>query len=327
MKSTMDAYQQETTRRTPRPGLSARRSDARMTEPFDFAEDPETNPYGGRPALPSQSSAPPRRRAFRAILVASMFSAALASGATAALVGRPAETSAPATAQSAANQPSKIVTAAAAAAATTTATTVAATATAAVVTIDTTVTATGRRSLGAVGTGVGSGFIYGSDGYILTAAHVVEGASQITVTLADGRTFPGTVRASDANLDVAVVKISATGLPTLPLGTSAALQVGQAVMAVGDPLGLYPDSVTVGIVSGLGRSVTVADVLTGRSRTLDNLVQTDAAINEGNSGGPLVDASGAVVGVVSAGSSSAQGMGFAVPIDAASGVIAKAKSA
>jgi len=205
---------------------------------------------------------------------------------------------------------------------------IAAAANPAVVTIETTVTsAGGGRSGGASGTGVGSGFIYKANGYILTAAHVVEGASQITVTLADGRTFKGTVAARDLALDVAVVKVAATGLPTVSVGRSGDLKIGQTVMAIGDPLGQYPGSVTIGIVSGLDRSVTVADEVTRQARDLTGLVQTDAAINQGNSGGPLIDASGAVVGIINAGSSSAQGIGFAVPIDAAAAVMAAARTA
>ena len=119
----------------------------------------------------------------------------------------------------------------------------------AVVTIQTTVDQAGARSAGSSGSGVGSGFIYDSAGYILTAAHVVEGASTITVTLADGRTFAGTIASTDSSLDLAVVKIAATGLPTISLGTST-LQLGETVMAIGDPLGEFPGSVTIGVVSG-----------------------------------------------------------------------------
>ncbi len=176
------------------------------------------------------------------------------------------------------------------------------------------------------GTGVGSGFIYAADGRILTATHVVEGASSITVTLADGRTFDGTVVASDAATDVAIVKIEASGLPTLSLGASGAARIGETVLAIGDPLGDYPGSVTIGIISGMGRSVTVADEITRRTRDLTGLIQTDAAINQGNSGGPLVNASGEVIGIITAGSSSAQGIGFAVPIDAAAAIIASART-
>ncbi len=195
---------------------------------------------------------------------------------------------------------------------------------AAVVVIDTqiTVRAVGFRRAREIG--IGSGFIYTPNGYILTAAHVVEGTSRVIVTLADGRTFRGIVAARDLALDVAVVKIAATGLPTLASGNSADLTVGEIAAAIGDPLGKSPGSVTTGVVSSLDVTVTVTDQLTGRPRTLTGLVQTNAPIYPGNSGGPLIDASGAAIGIVSAASSSTVGIGFAVPINAAAHVIAAA---
>ena len=251
------------------------------------------------------------------ILSSAILAAALASGATIALVPRPA---APVTAASASSSTSAVRTVAT----TGSVTSVVASDSPAVVTIQTTISESGGRSADASSGGVGSGFIYDSAGYILTAAHVVEGASTITVTLADGRTFPGTVASTDSTLDLAVVKIAATGLPTLSLATTA-LQLGETVMAIGDPLGEFPGSVTIGVVSGTDRSITVADDLTGQPHDLAGLIQTDAAINPGNSGGPLVDSSGAVIGIINAGSSSAQGIGFAVPISAATAVMAAAK--
>jgi S1-C subfamily serine protease len=275
---------------------------------------------------PSSGRARGRRADFGMLLAASFLSAAVASGATATLTARSSTDTPIATAVAAATTATGAVTAASTSSSSVAA--IAASVSPAVVTIETTMTTAGRGPMGgATGTGVGSGFIYGSDGSILTAAHVVEGATSITVTLADGRTFQGTVAASDTTLDLAVVRISATGLPTVPIGSSAGLTIGQTVVAIGDPLGEYPGSVTVGIVSGLERSVTVADEITLQARQLTGLVQTDAAINQGNSGGPLVDASGAVIGIVTAGSSSAQGIGFAVPIDAAAAVMASAASA
>ena len=252
-----------------------------------------------------------------------MLSAVVASGATLAIAGASVGSSAAAT-------PTTVATTVLASGTTSTATArsvaaIAAAASSAVVTINTRVAAQGDPRSG--GTGVGSGFIYDADGSILTAAHVVEGATEITVTLADGRTFPGTVAASDLALDVAVVRIAASGLSTIPLESTGAPNVGETVIAIGDPLGDYPGSVTIGIVSGLDRSVTVADELTGRPRDLTAMIQTDAAINPGNSGGPLIDTAGKVIGVISASSSSAQGMGFAVPISAASAVMASSKTA
>jgi serine protease Do len=159
--------------------------------------------------------------------------------------------------------------------------------------------------------GVGSGFIFDANGWILTNNHVVDGATNLTVQLADGRSFPAKVYGTDTLTDLAIVKIDATGLPTASLGDSSTLRVGQLAIAVGDPLGEYPGTVTTGVVSGLGRSINDATI------NLDNLIQTDAAINPGNSGGPLIDESGAVIGVDTAIAGSAQGIGFAIPVNLA----------
>jgi S1-C subfamily serine protease len=174
-------------------------------------------------------------------------------------------------------------------------------------------------------TGVGSGFIFDSNGWILTNRHVVQGGGNLTVTLNDGRKLTGTVAATDTEHDLAVVKVDATGLPTVPLGSSASVKVGQLVVAIGSPLGTFTDSVTSGILSATGRTITVGDPATRQQRTLTNLLQTDAAINPGNSGGPLLDSSGRVIGVNAAAASSAEGIGFAIPIDEASSVIAQAR--
>ena len=189
--------------------------------------------------------------------------------------------------------------------------TVAATVSPAVVTITTT-------GLGRGASGVGSGVIVDSRGWILTNNHVVSDSGSITVTLADGRTFDGTIAGTDAAHDLAIVKVDATGLPTAALGDSNALQVGQLVVAIGSPLGSYPNTVTSGIVSALGRSITI------QRESLTNLIQTDAAINPGNSGGPLLDAGGKVIGIDTAEAGSAQGIGFAIPIETARALIAQA---
>ncbi len=158
---------------------------------------------------------------------------------------------------------------------------------------------------------VGSGVIFDSNGWILTNHHVVADAGTLTVQLSDGRSFPAKVYGTDTLTDLAIVKIDATGLTAAQFGDSSALKVGQLVIAVGDPLGQYPGTVTTGVVSGLGRS------LADSTGSLDNLIQTDAAINPGNSGGPLVDQNGNVVGIDTAIAASAQGIGFAIPIDLA----------
>jgi serine protease Do len=164
--------------------------------------------------------------------------------------------------------------------------------------------------------GVGSGFIYTSDGYILTNNHVVEGATSVSVQLADGRTFTGTVVRTNAAADLAIVKINATGLPTATIGSSSNLTVGQIAIAIGDPLGEFANSVSVGIVSGLNREIQTGSVQAG-GESLTGLIQTDASVNPGNSGGPLVNSSGQVIGVVTATAASAQGLAFAIPISAA----------
>ncbi len=177
-------------------------------------------------------------------------------------------------------------------------------------------------------TGVGSGFIFDDSGLILTNNHVIEGSDQITVTLQDGSELAGTVIATDTEHDLAVVKVdTAQDLPTIPIGDAAALKVGQLVIAIGSPLGTFTESVTSGILSATGRTIEVGSGMSRQTTTMTGLLQTDAAINSGNSGGPLLDASGAAIGVNVAVAASAQGIGFAVPIDAAAAVIAEARSA
>jgi putative serine protease PepD len=161
--------------------------------------------------------------------------------------------------------------------------------------------------------GLGSGIIFDNAGDIVTNAHVVGSATTFTVTLADGRQFPGTLVGTFAANDVAVVKISATGLQPATFADSSKLQVGEIVMAVGNPLGLQT-SVTQGIISALGRTVVEPG-----GATLPGVIQTSAAINPGNSGGALVDISGNVVGIPTLAAvdqqigGSAPGIGFAIP--------------
>ena len=168
-------------------------------------------------------------------------------------------------------------------------------------------------------TGVGSGIIYDSNGWILTNHHVVEGSDTMQVELLDGRSFTGTVYGIDTLTDLAIVKVDATGLPTARLGNSDALKVGQLVVAIGSPLGTYSNSVTSGIVSAKGRSIT-----TDGNQALNNLIQTDAAINPGNSGGPLLDADGNIVGINTAIAADSNGIGFAIPIDIARPIMEQA---
>jgi len=173
------------------------------------------------------------------------------------------------------------------------------------------------------GTGTGSGVIYDSDGWILTNRHVAEGAQSLTVTLNDGRAFDGTVYGLDTLTDLAIVKIDGSDLPTAPIGASANLEPGQLAIAIGNPLG-FENTVTTGIVSGLGRMITATDATQTSAETLRNLIQTDAAINPGNSGGPLVNSAGQVIGINTAVNAEAQGLGFAIPIDVAKPIMAQA---
>lgn len=161
--------------------------------------------------------------------------------------------------------------------------------------------------------GVGSGIIFDPGGYILTNDHVVGKAAKIVVTLADGRQVPGRLVGTDPGMDLAVVKISASGLTPALLGSSENLRVGELAVAIGNPLGLeFQRSVTAGIISALNRTIETDD-----GKVLENLIQTDAAINPGNSGGPLLNARGEVIGVNTAKAQAAEGMGFAIPISLA----------
>jgi S1-C subfamily serine protease len=158
--------------------------------------------------------------------------------------------------------------------------------------------------------GSGSGFIINSSGQILTNSHVVDGADKVTVTLKDGRTFDGKVLGEDPVTDVAVIQINAKNLPILALGNSNTLQPGEAVIAIGNPLGLN-NTVTSGILSATDRSSSAI----GASDKRVDYLQTDAAINPGNSGGPLLNARGKVIGMNTAIIQGAQGLGFAIPIN------------
>ncbi len=166
------------------------------------------------------------------------------------------------------------------------------------------------------GGGIGSGFIFASDGQILTNAHVIDHARRIRVTLADGRKFDAGLMGKDPDVDVAVLRIGANHLPVAELGRGS-LRVGQLVIAVGNPYGLNW-TVTAGVVSALGRTLDVPG-----TRKMVNLIQTDTSINPGNSGGPLVDSSGRVVGITTAMMPMAQGLGFSVPLDTMKSVIAR----
>jgi len=295
-----------------------------MTEPFHTTDDELAPP----PQLADPVLQPVPRpsgtggRGFAgSLLAASLLSAVLASAGTAAFIESGLGGLVPTAAQS----PNAVTTGSSGTTAPATVediTTVVATAKASVVTITANGISSGGLSPFSVPTtGVGSGIILTADGYILTNRHVVAGSQTLSVKLSDGREFPATLIKISDSTDLALIKIDAKGLPAASIGDASAVRVGQTAIAIGSPLGTYTETVTRGIVSGLNRDITVADEETRRDVTLHGLIQTDAAINPGNSGGPLLDGNGSVIGIDTAVSSNAEGLGFAIPISAASDLI------
>lgn len=169
--------------------------------------------------------------------------------------------------------------------------------------------------------GGGSGFILRADGLVVTNRHVVDDANaSYRIVLTDGREFEAEVKAKDEILDFALLKINATGLPTVTLGDSDAIRIGQSVVAIGNVLSEFANTVTSGVVSGVNRRVVAGDGR--RNEVIEEAIQTDAAINPGNSGGPLVNLRGEVVGINTAVSQEGQLVGFATPINAVKSLIA-----
>jgi len=174
--------------------------------------------------------------------------------------------------------------------------------------------------------GLGSGVIIDEEGYILTNEHVVQDADKITVTLPDGRKFKGELKGKDVRSDLAIIKIKGKNLPAVALGDSDAVRVGQLTIAIGNPFGFFGSSepaVSSGIVSALGRSLRIPDGR-GGERMYNDLIQTDAAINRGNSGGPLLNIKGEVIGInvaIASTSGGSQGVGFAIPVNIAKDIV------
>ncbi len=279
------------------------------------------------PTVPARTARRQRSRGMATIFGAAILSAVLAAGGTAALVTGPL---APKTSNPATGAPPAVTVAAGSSAAPAASADALPDVVAAVRNSVVTITSQGFSSRGfsqIPSTGVGSGIVLTADGYILTNKHVVASSQSLTVELADGEQFPATIIKQSTDKDLALIKIDAHGLTPAVIGDSASLQVGQTVVAIGSPLGTFTETVTKGILSATGRTITVQDEITGQPVTLTGLLQTDAAINPGNSGGPLLDASGHVIGINTAVSTNAEGLGFAIPISDAASLISQATGA
>lgn len=174
--------------------------------------------------------------------------------------------------------------------------------------------------------GGGTGYIVSVDGMIVTNKHVVsDQGAEYTVIMTDGKEYPAKVLARDPSQDIAVIKIEAANLPVLEFGDSSSLKIGQTVIAIGNSLGEFSNTVSKGIISGLKRNVDAGSGMFSQSEHLTNIIQTDAAINPGNSGGPLIDINGKVIGMNVAMAQGAQNIGFALPANQIQKVISQVK--
>lgn len=178
-----------------------------------------------------------------------------------------------------------------------------------------------RREDSTIGTGFVVRQLADDKGIIVTNKHVVAGAERYTVVTKEGQKFDVKKVYRDPILDLAIVQIEGSNIAPLELGDSAKLKVGQTVIAIGNALGKFTNTVTTGVVSGLGRKVVAGDPFSGAAESLDNLIQTDAAINPGNSGGPLLNSAGQVIGVNVATTEGAQNIGFAIPINSVKQIV------
>jgi serine protease Do len=291
-----------------------------MQHPYDGQYRPQPYPQPVTIVEPRE----PSRPGFRGAIGIAVLSAVLASASTftmlsalggvAPLSVEPVQTVAPAAVAPAASTPEEP-----------TLTDIVASARASVVTITSQGSAGNPFSPFNVPTsGVGSGVIVSTTGLILTNNHVVEGADTLTVETADGQQLDATIVTTDADHDMAIIRATDGDLTAATLGDSSALEVGETVLAIGSPLGEFTETVTRGIVSALGREITVGDESGRGQNELSNLIQTDAAINPGNSGGALINEQGEVIGINTAVSRSAEGIGFAIPINEAKALIDEA---
>lgn len=174
--------------------------------------------------------------------------------------------------------------------------------------------------------GGGSGFIVSKDGYVITCNHVVaDPEAEYTVILDPDHKFKAEVLARDPLVDIAILKIEGENLPFLKMGDSTKIQLGETVIAIGNPLGEFEDTISAGIISGLSRKITTSEMSFSKTNTLRGLIQTDAAINPGNSGGPLVNMKGEAIGVNTAMIMGAENIGFAIPINYAKEILEEVK--